>query len=221
MPTRSSTARFHDRREAGRQLAAAVARRRFARPVVLALPRGGVPVAAEIAARLDAPLDVLIVRKLGCPGHPELGIGAIAEGGLRFLNDRLITRLGVTADELARITAAEDAEVQRRARRYRGPRPPAPVRDRTAIVVDDGLATGYTARAALEVVRAWQPTHLVLAVPVAPAEAVTALRDHADEVICLRTPAPLVAIGRWYDDFRQVSDDEVTALVAGHVPERG
>lgn len=215
MPTRpQSTARFVDRQDAGRQLADAVERRRFADPVVLALPRGGVPVAAEVAARLDAPLDVLIVRKLGCPGHRELGIGAIAEDGLEIHNEDLIARLGVTDAELAAVAATEHAEADRRARRYRGRRPPTPVKGRTAIIVDDGLATGYTARAAIAVVRSRQPDRIVVAVPVAPGATVEALEAVADEVICLRTPARFIAIGQWYADFRQVRDDEVAALLA-------
>ncbi|HSJ46041.1 MAG TPA: phosphoribosyltransferase family protein [Euzebyales bacterium] len=210
------TRRFDDRRDAGRQLAAALARRDYEHPVVIALPRGGVPVAAEVAARLDAPLDVLIVRKLGWPQHPELGIGAIAQGGLEVRNDPLIASLGITEEELARVTATEQAEVDRRARRYRGDRPAAPVEGRTAIVVDDGLATGFTARAALDIVRARHPAKVVLAVPVAPSETVDAMRDRADEVVCLRTPTHFMAIGRWYADFTQVGDDEVAALLARH-----
>lgn len=215
MPIRSSrTARFADRQDAGRQLARAVARLRFVDPVVLALPRGGVPVGAEVAARLGAPLDVLIVRKLGCPGHPELGVGAIAEDGVEIHNDDLISRLGITAAELAAVAAAEHAEADRRARRYRGHRPPVPVRGRTAIIVDDGLATGYTARAAIAVVRSRQPDTIVLAVPVAPSATVEALRSVVDDLVCLRSPARFIAIGQWYADFRQVPDDMVTALLA-------
>jgi putative phosphoribosyl transferase len=210
------TRRFDDRRDAGRQLAAALARRDYERPVVIALPRGGVPVAAEVAARLDAPLDVLIVRKLGWPLHPELGIGAIAEGGLQVRNDPLIASLGITAEELARVTASEQEEMDRRARRYRGDRSAVPVENRTAIVVDDGLATGFTARAALDIVRTRRPAKLVLAVPVAPSETVEALRDRADEVVCLRSPTHFLAIGQWYADFTQVGDDEVADLLARH-----
>jgi putative phosphoribosyl transferase len=221
MPTRSPrTARFVDRQDAGRQLAAALARRRSANPVVLALPRGGVPVGAEVAARLGAPLDVLIVRKLGCPGRPELGVGAIAEDGVEIHNDDLISRLGITAAELAAVAAAEHAEADRRARRYRAQRPPVPVRGRTAIIVDDGLATGYTARAAIAVVRSRQPGMIVVAVPVAPQATVEALEAVADAVVCLRTPARFIAIGQWYTDFRQVGDDEVAALLARE-PEGG
>jgi putative phosphoribosyl transferase len=209
----SSPTRFSDRRDAGRQLADVLADRQYDRPVILALPRGGVPVAAEVASRLHAPLDVLIVRKIGCPGHRELGIGAVAEGGVQIRNEPLIARLGVTDDEVRHIADSERAEVTRRARRYRGDRPAVPVRGRTAIVVDDGLATGFTARAAIDVLRARQPSQIALAVPVAPTSTIDQLRAEADEVVCLQTPASFVAIGQWYDDFHQVRDAEVAALL--------
>ena len=216
-----STGRFVDRRDAGRQLATALVRRRLDDPVVIALPRGGVPIAAEVAARLDAPLDVLIVRKVGWPPQPELGVGAVGEGGFEVYNQRLIADLGLAPGELARVTAAERSEVERRARRYRGDRPPVPVEGRTAIVVDDGLATGFTARVAVDVLRARRPGAIVLAVPVAPPETVESLRHHVDDLVCLRTPANFRAIGRWYADFGQVRDDEVTALLARHRAEEG
>lgn len=203
---------FRDRRDAGRQLGDEVARRGFARPVVVALPRGGVPVAAEVARRLSAPLDVLIVRKIGCPGRRELAIGAIAEGDVRLDNDRLIADLDIAPHVVDAIAAAEREEADRRARRYRGDRAPVDVRGRTAIVVDDGLATGFTARAAVAALRTRRPAHVVLAVPVAPPAAVADLRTHV-EVICLRTPEPFWGVGRWYDDFSQVGDEEVTALL--------
>ncbi len=221
LSARGSPTRFRDRSDAGRQLADAVARYGFDRPVVLALPRGGVPVGAEIADRLRAPLDVLIVRKLGCPGRPEFGIGAIAEGGVRILNERAIARLGITEQQIEAVAAAESAELTRRVRRYRGDRPAAPVRGRTAIVVDDGLATGFTARAALDVVRTQDPDEIVLAVPVGSADTVAELHGPADHVICLLTPSFFMAIGQWYADFRQVSDAEVTALLERHAATAG
>ncbi len=210
---RSGSKQFRDRREAGRLLAEAVARQRFDMPVVLALPRGGVPVAAEIAERLDAPLDVLVVRKLGCPGRPEFGIGAIAEGDIRVLNEPAIARLGISAEQIDAVAASETAELTRRLGRYRGRRPAVSVRGRTAIVVDDGLATGFTARAALEVVRRKEPQRLVLAVPVGSADTVAELHGFADQVVCLRAPVRFMAIGQWYADFRQVTDAEVTGLL--------
>ena len=216
--TRHGPVRFRTRREAGQQLAEVLARRWLTTPVVLALPRGGVPVAAEIAARLHAPLDVLIVRKLGCPGRRELGVGAVAEGGVQLRNERLIAKLGLTPEELDPVVSSERAEVERRARRYRGDRPAADVRGRTVIVVDDGLATGFTARAAIDVVRLRDAATAVLAVPVAPVRAVEELREVADDVVCLQTPTSFVAIGQWYDDFTQVGDDEVTALLDRHHP---
>lgn len=214
--TRSGPVRFRDRRYAGRRLADALAGRRLNAPVVLALPRGGVPVAAEIADRLDAPLDVLIVRKLGCPGRRELGVGAIAEGGVQLRNEQLIQQLGITSSELEPIVATERDEVERRARRYRGDRPATDIEGRTVVVVDDGLATGFTARAAIDVLRLRHAARIVLAVPVAPADTVEELGEVADEVVCLRTPWPFMAIGQWYDDFTQVRDGEVTDLLERH-----
>lgn len=169
--------------------------------------------AAEIAVALDAPLDLVIARKLGCPGRSELGIGAIAEGGVVVRNDSLIAALGLGGGAVERTIAAERAEVERRARRYRGARPIRPLVGRTAIVVDDGLATGFTMRAAIEVVRTLRARCVVVAVPVAPSATVDALGGVADDVVCLRTPASFSAIGRWYDDFHQIDDAEVTALL--------
>ena len=210
--------RFRDRTDAGRQLAAELVRHRYDRPVVLALPRGGVPVGAEVAARLGAPLDVLVVRKLGCPGQPEFGIGAITEGGVRVLNRRAITALGITGAQLDAVAAAEGAEVERRVARYRRQRPATPVRGRTAIVVDDGLATGFTARAAITTLRARGPRRIVLAVPVGPSDTVMELRELADEVVCLHTPDVFLALGQWYDDFAQVGDTEVADLLDSAAP---
>jgi putative phosphoribosyl transferase len=211
---RTGTKRFADRRDAGSQLADVLAQRGYEHPVIVALPRGGVPVGAEVAARLGAPLDVLIVRKLGCPGRPELGVGAIAEGGVQVRNDDLIAQLGLTAGELSRVVAAESAEMRRRAQRFRGDRPRLPVRGRTAIVVDDGLATGSTARAAIDALRRQDPARIVLAVPVAPVDTAEDLTGLADEVVCLRTPDRFLAIGQWYTDFDQVPDAVVSALLS-------
>jgi putative phosphoribosyl transferase len=210
--------RFRDRREAGLALANEVARRHVTRPVVLALPRGGVPVAVEVADRIGAPLDVLIVRKLGCPGRPELGIGAIAEGGVRLYNDEWVAALGITSTQLDEITARELREVERRAATYRGDRSRVPVEGRTAIVVDDGLATGYTARAAIAAVRTRRPDRVVLAVPVGSPATVAELGDLADEVVCPHTPRSFRGVGQFYTDFRQVDDSEVVTLLARDDP---
>jgi putative phosphoribosyl transferase len=186
------------------------------KPVVLALPRGGVPVAAEVASRLGAPLDIVVVRKLGCPWQPELGIGAVAEGGVRVLNDTLVDELGIGRRELDAIIAREQAEVDRRVRRYRGERVPIPVEGRAVILVDDGLATGYTARAAIEAMRRRGASRVILAVPVASPESASALRDRADELVVLSTPSWLFAIGEFYQDFSQMTDDEVVAILDRH-----
>jgi putative phosphoribosyl transferase len=204
---------FRDRRDAGRQLAGRLTHLRRERAVVVGLPRGGVPVAYEVARALDAPLDVVIVRKLGLPSRPELGMGAIGEGGTRVLNPRVIAAAGITDRELEAVETRERAEVERRARRYRGERPMLVLRDRTVVVVDDGLATGGTARAAVETIRAHGAARVVLAVPVAPPEAVRDLSSVA-EVVALHTPRDLRAIGEWYADFSQTSDDEVVQLLA-------
>ncbi len=173
---------FEDRRDAGRQLAARLPPSTERTPIVLAMPRGGVPVADEVAAALGAPLDLIVVRKIGCPWQPELGLGAIAEGGVRILNDDLIRDLGVRPDELDAATVAEQEELERRVRRYRGDRPPSPLEGRDVILVDDGLATGYTARAAIGAIRRAGAVRVTLAVPVAPPSSVAELRLVADEV---------------------------------------
>jgi putative phosphoribosyl transferase len=206
---------FVDRRDAGRRLGASLAGRGLADAVVVALPRGGVPVAAEVAATLGAPLDILVVRKLGCPWQPELGMGGIGEGGVRVLNEALIARLGITAEQVDAVAAEEQAELERRVRRYRGDRPAVPVAGRTVVLVDDGLATGFSARTAVAVLRQQGAGRIVLAVPVAPSETIRQMQTVADEVVCLETPAWFLAIGEWYADFRQTSDDEVTTLLAG------
>jgi putative phosphoribosyl transferase len=208
------TMTFRDRVDAGRQLAELLSRYRAEHPVVLALPRGGVPVAAEVADALGAPLDVLVVRKLGYPWQPELGMGAIAEGGVTVLNTDLIERIGADDDTIRSVQDRERVELERRVRRYRGDRPPLPVDGRTVILVDDGIATGSTAHAAIDVLKHRGAARVVLAAPVAPPEAVEDLRHVADEVVTVRTPRHFMAIGQFYDDFTQTGDEEVARLLA-------
>jgi putative phosphoribosyl transferase len=204
---------FEDRRDAGRRLAGKLSRFEGERPVVFALPRGGVPVGYEISRALGAPLDVFISRKLGAPGQPEFGIGAVAAGGVRILNQDVLRRLGITDDYVERITAQELAEVERRLRYFRGRRPETEVGGRTAILVDDGLATGVTARAAVQALRLRKPRRLVLAAPVCAAQTATLFRNAVDELVCLVSPSDLGAIGFWYRNFEQTSDEEVVALL--------
>ena len=204
---------FRDRREAGRALARSLSSLAGEQPVVLALPRGGVPVAAEVARSLGAPLDVIVVRKLGVPFQPELGFGAIGEGGIRVLDHDLIRRVRLSEDDIADVEANERRELRRRIRLYRGGCPPTDIVGRTVVIVDDGLATGGTARAAVQVVRAMGARRIVLAVPVAPTDTVRDLESEADQVVCLMTPSPFFGVGQWYDDFRQTSDDEVADLL--------
>jgi putative phosphoribosyl transferase len=181
----------------------------------MGMARGGVPVAAEVARILDCPLDVLVVRKLGHPGQPELGLGALGEDGVRVVNESLVARLAVSADAIEEVARREQAELDRRVRLYRGDRPPVVVTDRPVIVVDDGLATGFTARAAVEVVRRRRASSVVVAVPVGSPEAVATLRLVADHVVCLETTDRFFGISQWYEDFHQVADDEVARLLKG------
>lgn len=204
---------FADRAEAGRRLVTRLEHLRGEPVVVLGLPRGGVPVAAEVAQGLGAPLDVAVVRKLGVPFQPELGMGAIGEDGVRVVNWGIVRMAGVSDRELAEVEARERAELDRRARRYRGDRPPVPVDGRIALVVDDGIATGSTARAACKVARARRASRVVLAVPVAPPGWTDRIGTDADELVCVETPEPFFAIGQFYRDFSQTSDREVTSCL--------
>lgn len=208
---------FADRREAGRELASRLAHYRGRSDVVvLALPRGGVPVAFEIAEALDAPLDIFVVRKLGMPGHPEFAIGAIASGGVRVLKDDVIRAYGVPQSAIDTVARRELAELERREREYRRGRPLPDLRDRIVILVDDGLATGSTMRAAVQAVRAFEPARVVVAVPVGAPSTCAELAEIADEVVCARTPEPFSAVGLWYRDFSQTTDEEVRALLEEH-----
>ncbi len=204
---------FLDRVEAGRRLADHLGHLRGREVVVVGLPRGGVPVAAEVARALGAPLDVIVVRKLGVPSQPELAMGAIGEGGVRVVDDRMVVATGVTATALAAVEAAERRELARRADRFRGRRPAVELAGRTVVVVDDGMATGSTARAACEVARAHGAARVVLAVPVAPAGWQDEMAGVADEYVAVATPEPFGAVGRFYVDFRPTTDDEVVACL--------
>ena len=207
--------RFRNRTDAGRQLAeklAAYANRPDV--LVLALPRGGVPVAFELARAFGAPLDVFLVRKLGVPGYEELAMGAVATGGVRVLNDEIVRGLGISEREIDAVVARELRELSRRDRLYRGDRPPSDVAGRTVILVDDGLATGATMRAAVQALRQQQPGRIVAAVPTASPDTCQVLKAEADDVICAITPEPFFAVGHWYDDFTQTTDDEVRELLA-------
>jgi putative phosphoribosyl transferase len=204
---------FADRADAGRRLATRLRDLRDKRVVVLGLPRGGVPVAFEVARALGAPLDVIVVRKLGVPFQPELGMGAIGEDGVRVINREVVRLAGVSKDELAAVEARERAELERHARRFRGGRPRQPLNGRIAVVVDDGVATGSTAQAACQIARAQGAARVILAVPVAPPRWETRIGISADELLCLETPAPFLAIGQFYADFSQTTDDEVAACL--------
>ena len=213
---------FADRRQAGKKLAAQLAAYANRSDVlVLALPRGGVPVAFEVACALRAPLDVFLVRKLGVPGHEELAMGAIATGGVRVLNEEVTSRIPISSSAIDEVAHREQEELKRRERLYRGDRPPPSVQGHTVILIDDGLATGSTMRAAATALRKMQPSKIIVAVPVAAAETCADLRSEVDEVICGATPEPFMAVGAWYSDFEQTSDQEVHELldrIASHPP---
>ena len=208
---------FVDRADAGRQLAQRLRHLRCTDAVVLALPRGGVPVAFEVARELQAPLDVIVVRKLGVPFQPEYGFGAIGEDGARIIDDRVVRQARLTRQEIASVEARERDRLNRRLGQLRGDRAPVPLAGRTAVVVDDGIATGSTARAACLAARARGASRVIVAVPVGSVQAVASLRRDADEVICVHTPVPFTAIGDWYGDFSQVADAEFTGLL-GQAP---
>jgi predicted phosphoribosyltransferase len=206
---------FRDRAEAGRVLAEQLAA--YAdRPdvIVLALPRGGVPVGYEVAEALHAPLDVFLVRKLGVPGHEELAMGAVATGGVRVLNEQVVRALHIPDHVIDAVARWELEELARRERLYRGDRPPPDVRGRTVILVDDGLATGATMLAAVRALRQQQPERIVVAVPIASRDTCDLLRDEVDDVICAATPDPFYAVGLWYENFEQLTDEEVRELLA-------
>lgn len=210
-------ARFADRVDAGRALTRGLQQYAHQRNVlVLGLPRGGVVVAAEVAQALGAPLDVLVIRKLGVPGHEELAMGAIGPRGIRVVNDEIVHDLAITPREIDHVAYLEIREQQRRESLFRGGRTPLDLKGLTVILVDDGLATGATMLAAIDAARMLHATRVVAAVPVAAPASVALIRRHADEVVCVMTGEPFHAVGNWYDDFTQTSDDEVTALLARH-----
>jgi predicted phosphoribosyltransferase len=212
--TQGVTSGFRDRREAGQALAAALTSYAGQSDVlVLALPRGGVPVAVEVAEALGAPLDLFLVRKLGAPRHRELAIGAIASGGVRVLNDDVVRWYGMTPAEIEEIAREEQIELERRESAYREGRPALPIEGRVVILVDDGLATGSNMRASVKAVRRRNPSRIVVAVPVGARDTCDELNAHADEVVCVRSPEPFVAVGQWYGDFNQTTDQEVRDLL--------
>lgn len=213
--------RFHDRHDAGRRLAAVLAGEALREPMVLALPRGGVPVAYEIAVALAAPLDVLVVRKVGAPHHREFGIGAIAEGGVTVRDEHAARSVGVSPERFDELAADEQRELERRVAQYRGDRALTELRDRDVVLVDDGLATGVTAEAAIVAVRRAGARRIMLAAPVSAVDTAARLAERA-EVVCLATPARFLAVGEWYDDFDQTSDEEVVRLLrqAGEIVSR-
>jgi putative phosphoribosyl transferase len=212
---------FRDRAEAGQVLAGELASYANRSDVmVLALPRGGVPVAYEVARALHAPLDVFLVRKLGLPGQEELAMGAIASGGTRVVNDEVVDALNIPEEVIDAVAAEEQQELNRREHDYRDGRPPPDVRGRTIILVDDGLATGTTMRAAVAALRQHGPARIIVAVPVGAPDTCAELRQEADEAVCARTPEPFHAVGLWYHDFAQTSDEEVRNLLARAAEER-
>lgn len=212
---------FRDRIDAGQKLSAKLAKYTGRSDVlVLALPRGGVPVAFEVAKKLSAPLDIFLVRKLGVPGHEELAMGAIASGGTRVLNEDVVHYLQIPSDVIDAVAAEEQRELERREQAYREGRPPPKVKDRIVILIDDGLATGSTMRAAAAALREQDPAKIVVAVPVSPAETCEEFRHEVDEVVCAATPEPFRGVGLWYEDFAQTTDEEVRQLLRRANPEQ-
>lgn len=201
---------FADRKEAGEKLAQKLSEYTSAdNVVVLGLPRGGVPVAYEVAKAIQSPMDIFLVRKLGVPGHEELAMGAIASGGVRVLNDSLIDQLAITDKMLASVAAQEQQELERRERVYRGDNPRVELTDKKAILVDDGIATGASMKAAIEALRAHKPEKIIVAVPVSPPDTYMEIKEQVDEFVCIDTPQPFYGVGMWYEDFSQTTDEEV------------
>jgi predicted phosphoribosyltransferase len=206
--------RFHDRHDAGRQLAQRLKDEELVEPIVLALPRGGVPVGYEVAVALGTTLEVFVARKVGAPHHPEYGIGAVAEGGGGVMDDWAVRALGLSRNDFERLAAVERVELERRVDRYRHGRPLPVVHGRTVVLVDDGLATGVTAEAALRALRTAGPARLILAAPACAPDTAARLRGVADDVVCLHTPEGFTAVGQWYERFGQTTDEEVEQLLA-------
>jgi putative phosphoribosyl transferase len=207
--------RFKDRTDAGRRLTDELVHYREQDDLlVLALPRGGVPVAFEVAKALSAPLDIFVVRKLGVPGHEELAMGAIASGGVRVLNDRVVHMMGVSERVISTVAERELQELERREHAYRGSRPPPTIQDKTVILVDDGLATGATMRAAVEALKQQSPGRIIVAVPTAAPETCAEFRAEVDEIVCAETPQPFYGVGMWYENFSQTTDEEVNDLLS-------
>jgi predicted phosphoribosyltransferase len=219
-PLRSETHGFEDRREAGRRLSALLESRRGERPVILGIPRGGVPVAAEVARALEAPLDVAVACKLGAPRNPEYAIGALAEGGVRVLGERVLRDVDLDDPRLQALISKVEGELEERVCRYRGGSTPAQIAGRTVMLVDDGLATGCSALAAVRSLRMRGAGRIVVAAPVASPGAVATLRKEGAEVTCVAIPDHLSAVGRWYEDFSPTADEEVVALLAEHAARR-
>jgi putative phosphoribosyl transferase len=213
---------FRNRQEAGRRLASRLGKYANREDViVLGVPRGGVPIAFEVATALNLPLDIFVLRKLGVPGHEELAFGAIGSGGIRVLNARVLKHLGISDQDIALVTEAERKELERRERLYRGDRPPLDVCGRTVILVDDGIATGASLWAAIHALRQMKPAAVVIATPVAPQETCNRLRHEVDELVCVEMPEPFYGVGQFYHDFSQVSDEEVNELLESASQQRG